>query len=254
MSQQVIVDRDLLFRGAAEYQPNVKGRMMTELKINDYTFDRDASEYDFDEEEGNGATISHSAVDGGATIITGDDAATDDCAELSHTAQYSAASNCGMEVKAKISQLENIAIAIGFVDQKEADDDHIAGELTSGAVLRDPTNTEDAALFIFDTDAASNFWYGACINNNGIGTPVVTAGSLAPVANTYFKVRIQTDTGGNVTFYYNGVAVGYIPYTVDAEGVAKASTNLLTPYVGTIQRVKGAQVTTISRITVWQDN
>ena len=248
MSQQVIIDRDLEFRGAALYQPNVKGPMMTELKMWDEVFPGDAALYGWNEQE-TGCTIAHAAVDGGAETITGDNTTVDDLGELSHTAQWSPYFNCGMEIKAKISQITDVCVCVGFVDAKEATNDHVAGELNSAAALRDPTVTADAALMIFDTDATTDAWYVAAIANNVIGTPIVTAGSLAPVADTYFKIRVQTDSDGNVTFYYNGNAVGYLP-----EAVSHAVGNLLTPYVGFITRVKGAQVCTVSRITTWQDN
>ena len=254
MSQQVLVDRDLEFRGAAKYQPNVKGPLMTELKIFDETFMADAAQQDWNEQE-TGCTIAHAAVDGGAETITGDNTAVDDLGELSHTAQWSAAYNCGVEFKIKVSQITDICVCAGFVDAKEATNDHVAGELNSAAALRDPTVTADAALFVFDRDCATTAWYVAAINNNSIGTPVVAVGSVAPVANTYFKVRIQTDSDGNCTFYYgagnsnNLTAVGYLP-----TAIAYATTNLLTPYVGFLCRVKGTQLATISRITTWQDN
>lgn len=251
MSQQVRVERDLVFAGYAATTPNIKGPMMSELKIFDAIFTDDAHG-DWAERESQGVTIAHSAVDGGAMTMTGDNAAEDDCGELSHTAQWSAASNCGVEIKAKMSTASGMCVALGLVDVREAADGHIAGELDSSADLRDPTNTGDAALMIFDTDAP-DYWYCACINNDGIGTAVVTVGSLVPVADTYFRVRVQTDDSGNVTFYYNGVAVGYRGYVVDSEGVAYGAGNLLTPYVGFITRTQAASIVTVSRITTWQD-
>ncbi len=244
---EVDVNRQLEFKNSAAHIPNVKGVIMPKLKIYDETFMND-SLGDWDEQEAHGATITHSAVDGGAMIITGSDTATDDCAELSHTAQWSAASNCGMEAKVKISQITDIALAIGFVDAKEATNDHIAGELVTTPTLRDPTVTADFCGFIFDTDADTDVWYIGAIDNDVIGTPVAAAGAIAPVINTYFRVRVQTNTAGDVSFFYNGKLVGVL-----ATAIGETSAELLTPYVGTIQRVKGAQVVTMSRITTWQD-
>lgn len=247
MPQQNVVSRVLKFQGIAAHQPNVEGRMLSELKIFDEIFTADAEESDWIETTF-GNTIDHSAVDGGATIITGDNTAANDCGELTHTAQWSAASNCGMEVKMKISQITDVAVCVGFVDQRENTDNQIPGELNSAAVLRDPTNTADAALFIFDTTATTKVWYVAAIDNNGIGTPVAAVGSIAPEADKYFRVRVQTDTLGNVTFYYNGKPVGYL-----GTAIGELSTELLTPAIGFLQRVKGAQICTVSRVTVWQD-
>ena len=251
MSQQVIVDRDLEFRGVALYQPNVKGPMMTELKIFDETFFTDADEHDWDEEASNGCTIDHSAVDGGATtLVTG--ATNKDCGELSHTAQWSPASNCGVEVKMKVSRITNLCICGGFVDAKEDLNDHVAMEI-SGTTLYAATKANDFAGFAFDTDQDTDVWYVAWSKNGAEGTPVAAAGTLAPVADTYFKIRIQTDSDGNVLYYYNGVCVGRA-YTASVGAIAHTATDLLTPYIGCISRTTSALTVTISRITTWQEN
>ena len=249
--QQVKVNRDLEFVGAAKYQPNVKGPMMTELKVFDEHFVA-ATTNDWDEEE-TGCTIAHASVDGGAMTITGDNTATDDLGELSHSAQWTPYFNCGVEVKAKVSQITNIAIAIGFVNAKNATNDHTAGELNSSNVIATPAVTTDAALFIFDTDSSPDVWYCGAIKAGTPGTAVAALGTLAPVADTYFKVRVQTDSNGNVLFYYNGVAVGRL-FTATTGALAHLVTSMLTPYVGFICRAQGTQVATVSRITTWQDN
>lgn len=249
---QVRVGDELDFRGTSNQQANVRGDMIPMQKIFDCTFVTDSDEFDWDEEEDNGTTIAHSAVDGGALTITAS-GTDDDCGELSHTAQWSPASNCWMMAKVKISQITTTGVVVGLVDVKENTNDHIAVEM-SGAALRNASNTADAAVMIFDTDATTDVWYCATSNNGTEGTPVAATGALAPVANTYFYVKVKTDKSGNVTFYYGTsidrlTAVGYLP-----AAIAYASTNLLTPYVGFIARDTTAQVCTVSRIVVGQDN
>ena len=181
--QEVAVNRDLVFRGAAFYQPNVMGPMMTEYKIVDEMFFADADENDWDEEVANGCTIDHAAVDGGATtLVTG--GVLSDCGELSHTAQWSADRECGMEIKLKISRITDICIAAGFVDAKRATNDQIAGEIT-GTTLQD--RVDDSALWIFDTNQTTDVFYVAAAKNTVEGTPVGATGSLAPVGDTYIK-------------------------------------------------------------------
>jgi len=250
--QQVNVLDEINFVDGAKARANVRGDMIPMQKIFDCAFEGTSSLYGWDEEEDNGCTIAHAAVDGGAETITAS-GTDDDCGELSHTAQWSPASNCWMMAKVKISQITTTGIAIGLVDQKENTNDHIAVEM-SGAALRNASNTADAAVMIFDTDATTDVWYCATSNDGTEGTPVAATGSLAPVANTYFYVKVKTDTSGNVTFYYGTsidrlTAVGYLP-----AAIAYASTNLLTPYVGFIARDTTAQVCTVSRIVVGQDN
>ena len=250
--QQVKVNRDLEFVGAAKYQPNVKGPMMTELKVFDEIFVA-ATSNDWNEQEAHGSAITHTALDGGAMLITCNGSADMDCGELSQTAQWSPYFNCGMEAKVKLSQVTAVGIAIGFVNAKNATDDHIAGELNSSNVITTPGTTTDAALFIFDTASSPDVWYYGAIKAGTPGTAVAAVGSLVPVADTYFKVRIQTDSDGNVLFYYNGIPVGRL-FTATTGALAHLVTSMLTPYVGFISRSTANPVCTISRITTWQDN
>ncbi len=248
MSQNVKVERDLSFTGIANTKPNVKGLIMPELKIIGYGFDGTSTLYGWSATTGaNGGTLAHAAADGGAMTMTMGGVLSD-CGEFYHTAQYSAAYNCGMEAKVKISQITTVNVCVGFVDAYTNTDNRVALEMNAAA-LTDCANTADAAGMVFDTNATTAVWYCAAVNNTAEGTPVAALGALAPVADTYFKVRVQTDTLGNVTFYYNGAPVGYLP-----SAIAYATTNLLTPYIGFIARSTAAQVCTISRITVWQDN
>lgn len=247
MSQQVRVERDLVFAGYANTTPNVKGIFMPEKKIFDCGFPGTSTLYGWTSTTGSyGGTLAHAAADGGAMTFTMGGTAEDE-GEFYHTAQWSAAYNCGMEAKVKISQITLAGVCVGFVDAPELTEDHMAMEIDT-ASLRNCSNTADFCGMIFDTDATAKVWYYGASNNGNEGTPIAALGSLAPVAGTYFRVRVQTDTAGNVTFYYNGDAVGYLP-----AAIAYASSNLLTPYVGFIAHTTVAEICTISRITTWQD-
>lgn len=246
MSQQVIVDRDLEFRGAALYQANVKGPMMSELKIFDETFFADADEHDWTE-TAYGTTFAHAALEGGATTVTAG-GVDDDCGEFTNTAQWSPYRNCGMEVWLKISQITAINVCAGFADVITNTDDRVAMEF-DGAVLKALTNTKDVAGFMFDTDGSgAAVWYYVVAEGGVVGTVVAATGTRVPVADTYVKLRVQTDSDGNVTYYYNGIPVGF-----KTEAVASSATDLLTPYVGFISRSTAAAVCTVSRIVTWQD-
>ena len=252
MPRQLWITDEIVARGKALYSSNWSGPLITDLKIFDEQFVI-ATTNDWTEGEANGTTIAVGAVDGGAMRMTAS-GINDDCGELSHTAQWSAASNCGMLAKIKISAITAVDVCFGFVDAAEATNDHVAGELVTTPTLRDPTVTADFCGMVFDTDATTDVWYMAAINNNTIGTPVAATGSLAPVANTYFYGAIQTDTAGNVLFYYGTKLNELKPVGVLKSAIAYASTNLLTPYVGFIARDTNAQVCTVSRIITWQDN
>ena len=243
--QQLKVNRDLVFTGAAAYQPNIKGPMMSELKIFDETFMADAEEHDWGEEASNGCTIDHGSADGGVTTLTCG-ATANDCGELYHLFQWTPYYACGMEARVKISAITNVCVAVGFVDAKEDLNNHISIEM-NGTALYAATKCDEFAGMVFDTSAGTDVWYCGWSEGGTERTPVAAPGSLEPVADTYFRVRVQTDRDGNVDFYYNGAHVGHAQ-----EEIASAVTDLLSPYVGIISR-SGSVVCTVTRITTWQE-
>ncbi len=250
--QQVDISRELTFEGAAAYNGSVIGPHIGKQKVIDYCFDGTSTLYGWSSKTDIGMTLAHASADGGVMTLTlgGVD---EDAGELYHNAQYSAAYNCGMFVKAKISAITEVCVTAGFADAAEATDDHVAGEIDSAA-LRDMSTTADWAGFTFDTDQSTDVFYVGASNNGTEGTPVAAKGSIAPVADTYFYVCVQTDSSGNVSFYHgtkidNLKSVGYLP-----SAIAYASTDLLRPYIGFLAHTATALVCTVSRIVVWQDN
>lgn len=250
--QQVKVNRDLEFTGHAATTPNIKGPAMSELKIFDTHFAGTSTLYGWASTTGNnGGTLSTSAVDGGAMLMTCGSSTTD-CLELYHTAQWSPYHSCGMEAKLKVSGITQICIAAGFVDAPLAGDNHVGLELSGDTQYNNTATVHDNCGMTFDTEATNDYWYYSALENNTIRAPVVAgAGALVPVADTYFRVRVQTDRSGNVWFYYNGANVGHISGA--DSGVASAVTDLLTPFIGIISRTTDAWVATVSRITTWQE-
>jgi hypothetical protein len=177
----------------------------------------------------------------------------EDCGELYHLVQWSPAYNCGMLAKLKVSRITDICVCAGFVDQYENTNDHVAIEVDAAA-LRNTSNTKDIAGLVFDTDATTDVFYCATSNNGTEGTPTAAVGSLAPTADTYFYVLIQTNKAGDVAFYYGNKISNLVPVGNKAASIAYASTDLLTPYVGIISHAASACTCTVSRIVVWQDN
>lgn len=251
--QQLRIGRTLEFEQAAKHQASIVGPHISKQKFVDFSFEGTSTLYGWNSTTGaNGLTLARANLDGGAmTLTTGN--TDEDCGEFYHNAVWSPANNCGMLAKLKTSVITDVCVTVGFVDQYENTNDHVAGEIDT-ATFRTHSNTQDWTGFTFDTDQTTDVWYCGAINNTTKGTPVAAAGTLAPVANTYFYVCVQTDTVGNVTFYYGTKidrlnAVGYLP-----SAIAYASTNLLAPYVGFITHTATALVCTVSRVIVWQDN
>lgn len=251
--QEVDIGRKLTFEQAAKHQASIFGPHISKEKQVDFSFEGTSTLYGWNSTTGaNGLTLARANLDGGAMTLTMGGVA-EDCGEFYHNAAWSPASNCGMLAKLKISAITNVCVTAGFVDAYENTNDHVAGEI-DGTALRNMSNTADWTGLTFDTDQTTDVFYVGASNNGTEGTPVAATGSLAPTADTYFYVCVQTDTSGNVTFYYGTKidrlnAVGYLP-----AAIAFASTNMLAPYVGFIAHTAVALVCTVSRVIVWQDN
>lgn len=250
MGQQVRVFRDLEFLGSAAHTGNVKGNMMMEKVYFHDHFIADADESDWVEEDTNGCTTSHSAANGGATLLTLG-ATNDDVGEFSHTAQWSAAKNCIMEARVHTDIITDIGLNVGWVDADMSTDNNMCFEITAAAATLVNARVTDGAAFVFDTDGSVDVWYCAAVKADTEGTPATFGGgtygaTTAPVASTFATFRVALDTLGNATFYYNGEAVGYLPTCI-------TTSSLLTPYVAVISRTTEAKVVTVDRITMWQD-
>ena len=253
--QQVKVFRDLEFLGNASYNKNIMGYPMSDKVVFDDHFVADCDENDWVETV-YGATIAHGPGLGGVTTITGGGAA-NDCGELTHDAMWSAAKNCVIQVRLKVSVITEIAIAVGWADARHNVNNEIAFELDSSNALVDVRAT-DGAAFVFDTDAGTDVWYCAAVDGDAEGTPVAATGTRVPVADTYCYLRVALNSDGDATFYFandlstagspqNLVQVGLLPACL-----SPAITDLMTPYVGFIAHTS-ATVLTVDRITMWQD-
>ena len=249
MSQQVRVEGEIVIAGEASYTPNVEGLILPKLKVFDCGFPGTSTLYGWSSTTGNnGGTLATSAVEGGAMTMTCG-ATAKDCGELYHTTQWSPYLNCGMEAKVAVSGITDICIAVGFADAPLAGNDHVALELVDATQYDNKATVSDNCGMTFDTAATYDYWHYSALEDDTIRTPVLAGvGTLAPTANEYFRVRVQTDRDGNVWFYYNGKPVGRMK-----EYVASGTGDLLTPIVGIISRSSDEWVATISRITVWQD-
>lgn len=254
--QQLYASDTLGVKGIAKIRGNFDGPFIPKLKIFDSGFTADASESDWVSTTGsNGLTLSHSATDGGEQLMTLG-STEDDCGEFYHTAQWSAASEVGALFKLKISRITTICVCAGLVDAYTNTNDKVAMQM-NGTAMVDMTNTADAVGMVFDTDATTDVWYCQYAENGTEGTPFQAkegGSTLTPTAATYFYVALQSNTDGDVDFYY-GTAIDTLSFVGHkADAVAATSTDLWTPYVGLISRTTSAATCYISRIVVWQNN
>jgi len=245
MGQQVPVYRELDFRGYANQTGNIKGNPMYQKVFFTDHFIADADESDWVEEDTNGCTTTHSAANGGLTILTLG-AVLSDCGEFSHTAQWSASKNCVMEARIHSDIITLVGINAGWVSADMSSNDVIAFQITGGAATLSTGPTNDGAAFVFDTAGSVDVWYCAATKATVDGTPIAATGTRAPVASTFQNLRVALNSDGDATFYFNGDAVGFLPTCITAG-------TLLTPYCAVISRTTAARVLSIDRITCWQD-
>lgn len=108
--------------------------------------------------------------------------------------------NLVFEARFKVAAITTVSFFVGLTDTKALEGPaSLAGTTYT-------TNATDAAGVLFDTAATTDTMRLVGVANDVDATHVDTG--LAPVAGTYMVWRIQVDTAGKATFFYNGAPVG----------------------------------------------
>ncbi len=239
MSEQVKVDRDLVFQGAAAYTDNIEGNPCNakNVFVDDFLGDLLADEWA--PTNANGGLEAITAGSGGTLTLT--TSTTDhDRSIIGHGLNWYANKACVMEARVKVSSIADVGIFVGFSDAVTEADNTVPFNI-NGTTIED--TADDGAGFCFSTDATSDYWY--------IVNSLATVGggasiAIAPVAATYETFRVALDTLGNATYYRNGVAVGY-------KALAVTPTVALSPVLSCITHTTAAKVLTVDYVKCWQD-
>lgn len=242
MSQQVTVERELVFKGVADHTDNVEGNICCEKHVYFNDFDGAAVDEtnDVDVNEAHGGSGAINAQDNGAYRLTTSTSDNDKC-EVATGLYWKARNNCVMEARVKVDAITTVGINVGWSDAAEEADNQVAFEI-DGTTITD--RCTDGVCWVFDTDATTDVWY---MCNTKDGTQAGTSYGVAPVASTYEVFRIALNSDGDATFYRNGEAVGY-------KASAVTTTIALTPYVAVISRAgTAARNLDIDYIKCWQD-
>jgi hypothetical protein len=145
--------------------------------------------------------------------------------QLHQALQWKAnAGNLEMEARIKLSAITNIAVFVGFTDQIAALEMPIHSAASANTIT---TNATDAVGFFFDTSMTDDKFWLAGVKADTAGTHVNS--TIAPVANTWVRLKIEVDSSGNATGFINGVKVGVVANAVTA-------TVALTPVVAAFTR------------------
>ncbi len=243
MSQQVRVERELVFAGASDYLANIKGNPSFDKVVLYDDFLGDVLADEWAPSGDNGGTEAITAGSGGTvTLTTG--AVDDDRSILASGLNWYCAQNPVVEIRAKINNIASAGIVLGFNDAITEADNALPFEITAAAATLVNGKCTDGVAFIFDTDGSVDKWYMAATKADAEGTPVITA--YAPVAATYETFRIALNTAGSATFYRNGALVGF-------QKTCITTTAPLCIFMGLISRSAGARILTVDYVKAWQD-
>lgn len=178
-------------------------------------------------------------------MVTGDAGtgfAADGTQAIGDTGYTLAAGAKVLEARLKLSAITTVSVFFGWTDQKAALEIPIESAATADTIT---TNATDAIGFMFDTSMSTdNIWLTG-VNNSVDETAQNSA--IAPVADTYITLRIETDTSGNATFYIDGTIAGSQMTTAAATGVT------LYPTLAASARTTSSRTMTVDYLYLRQD-
>jgi hypothetical protein len=160
--------------------------------------------------------------------------------QLHNALQWKANSgNLTLEARVKLSAITNVALFVGFTDQIGSLEAPVISAASANTIT---TNATDAVGFMFDTSmTADNFWLVGVANDTD-ATAQNTA--VAPVADTFHRLRVELGSSGAADFYIDGARVG----TTMAGGVT--ATVALTPVIAAFSRAAASRTVTVDYIQV----
>jgi hypothetical protein len=241
MSEQVRVNRNVVFAGVANTTNNVEGNMNPDKRYRAWEFEEtvlDATnQYTLQLD-----TNSTIAVGSGGAIFTTH--ATDNKVATMGLGGVTTlcAQNPVVEFRFQLNDVENVAIFAGLTDSADE------GAATMPFALSVATLTStasDAAGFLFDTDQTLDYWN---IVNVKANTDAFTqlASTYTPAAATDVVLRVALDTIGKAYYYYNGVQVG-------VKANATTAATALIPFFGIKNMSATSHVATLKYVRLWRD-
>lgn len=206
--------------------------------FDDFLGDVIADQWDLQEgtDSATGAAAILAGGIGGVLRITTGDAGTGlaaDMEQITQALQWQASNgNLVMEVRAKLSAITVCYVFIGFTDLAASLEAPIESASSANTLT---SNATDAVGFMFDTRMSTDNWWLVGVKADVDATHQDT--TFAPVADTYATFRVEVDSTGIATFYYNGTAVG----TAMAAAITAATD--LTPTINVSKTATAASMT-----------
>ena len=145
-----------------------------------------------------------------------------------------------MECKVKIDTIADVALFVGFTDQRSALELPIYSDASANTTT---WQAADAVGILFDTGMSTDVFYGV---GNANGTEVTPQNLTdAPVADTYRTLKVSITAAGVATFWIDGTSRGSV-------AAAVTITAPLTPVVAIAPRGSAARLATIDWIRTQQ--
>lgn len=147
--------------------------------------------------------------------------------------------NLTLEAMLKLSAITNISVFVGFTDQISSLEMPIHSAASANTIT---TNATDAVGMFFDTSMTADNWWAAGVKADTDATHQNSG--VAPVADTFQRLRIEVDSSGNADFYIDGARVG----TTMANAVT--ATVALTPVIAAFTRSAASADITVDYVQV----
>ena len=256
MSQQLIVERRMVYQGKAALSGNIEGRPSNISVVYEDHFLGKAidstNDYTVAAVNSGTATIT---VPHMLTLTTG--AADDDDVEFAMGVEWYGQYNAALEAVFRIDDVDQTGVNIGFADATGYSADNIAMEYDGTSLTS--TATEFAG-FLHDSDATTSNIYGVSTKAGADGA--VINSSLTPTDTGLFRVRVvlidrpkAATPRTDAAFYVNntGRQIDPINDLIGIEIDAVTRTTAMCPYIALINRESFANTLDTDVLKVWQD-
>lgn len=188
-----------------------------------------------------GALTAQAGLGGWGRITTG--GADDDDVDVATALNFKASEGCGIEVRLANNDIDKVAFNIGFSDATGEAADLIAVMYATATYT---TTATDAAVFVWDPDATTDYLHAICVKANTDQTAIDTTTAIVDAAFHTYRLEINPD--GDCSFFYDGAHIG-----TTATGIT--TTTALCAYIGVINHGEAAANTVdIDYIRVWQNS
>ena len=245
MSSNILVDRFLRFRGAANRKANVTGSMMEERRHRYDRFDGialDTTNRWATSVPGTSDAIAISEVVGGSVLLTTGTADNDSCM-LASAIIYNDTKKAVVEFRITITDVTGTAVFVGLSDAKSEANGQIALQYPADTFTSTAT---DAVGFVIDADHSSSLVRCASVAG-GVDTTPVSSGVTWADGETK-TLRVELDDDDSALFILDGEVVAKIASAI-------ASGTLMCATVQAITRAAdGSNTVRVHSFDSWQDD